>query len=483
MVFSSTIFLCVFFPLVLLLYYVLPGEKIKNIILLLTSLVFYAWGEPKYIVLMVSSIIANYFFGLSIHHSHQKGKKGSLMLAVSVVFNLGLLFYFKYFIFVATGVADLLGQRWNIAQIALPIGISFYTFQGMSYVIDVYREDITRPEEIMVQKDPIKLALYIAMFPQLIAGPIVRYADIKPYLGRRKHGFEQFARGAEIFIMGLGKKTVFANLLGEVATSLMETNVTMISTPQAWVGALCYSMQIFYDFCGYSEMAIGLGKMFGFEFMKNFEYPYISRSITEFWRRWHISLSQWFRDYLYIPLGGNRRGNVYFNLSVVFLATGIWHGAAWGFVLWGMWHGAFMLIERGLKKHSLHIKLPRAVSAVLSWGYTMLVVMLGWVLFRIVDVADTWQYIKLMFGVVENEFVRYSLGWYLNARTLTVLLLALFCCVPWKEILDKRIPSLEKLWSNPVFVTVKRVALLMLLAVCFSLIVNSTYNPFIYFRF
>ena len=479
MVFSSTIFLCFFLPIVLALYYLLPNHTLKNWTLLIASLFFYAWGEPIYVMLMLVSVLANYFFGLGIHHCHQRGKRGRLLLTLSVLLNLGLLFYFKYFNFAATVWFDLLGREGSVAQIALPIGISFYTFQGLSYVIDVYREDIRRPESIMVQKDPVKLALYISLFSQLIAGPIIRYEDIKPYLDRRHHHFQRFARGVEIFIIGLAKKTVFANLLGEVATSLMETNVQMISTPQAWLGALCYSMQIFYDFCGYSEMAIGLGKMFGFEFMKNFDYPYISCSVTEFWRRWHISLSQWFRDYLYIPLGGNRRGNVYFNLFVVFLATGVWHGAAWGFILWGLWHGAFMLIERLLKKHGKGLRLPK----VLSWGYTMLVVMLGWVLFRIVDVPDTLQYLRLMFGLAQNSFVRYDLSWYLNARTVVVLVLAMLFCIPWKAILSARLPALQKVWEHPVAVAGKRVGLLVLLALCFLLIVNSTYNPFIYFRF
>lgn len=482
MVFSSTVFLCVFLPLVLLFYYAIPGKWPKNITLLIFSLVFYAWGEPGYIVLMVISILFNYLFGLWIHGCHNKGKKGEVFLVLSVLFNIGLLFYFKYFTFAANSISALFEANWVIKEIALPIGISFYTFQGMSYVIDVYREDISDPKKVMVQKNPVKVALYISMFPQLIAGPIVRYEDILPYLDKRKHSFEKFAQGIEIFIIGLAKKVIFANLLGEVATSLMETNAGMIGTSHAWVGAICYTMQIFYDFSGYSEMAIGLGKMFGFEFMQNFNFPYISRSITEFWRRWHISLSGWFRDYLYIPLGGNRRGNVYFNLFVVFLATGIWHGADWGFVIWGLWHGMFMLIERILKKHT-KFRLPSFIGSTLGWAYSMLVVMLGWVLFRIVDLPATINYIKLMFGIGNPEFVRYGVAYYLNHRTLTVLCLAVFFCIPWKALITKHLPFTVKLYENQIFVFFKRIILLALFVISFMLITNSTYNPFIYFRF
>ena len=482
MVFSSTVFLCVFLPLVLFCYYIAPGKWAKNIILLLFSLVFYGWGEPSLVILMVVSILANYLFGIMIHSCHNNGTKGLLPLVLSVIFNIGLLFYFKYFTFAQETIAALTGADWVIKEIALPIGISFYTFQGLSYVIDVYREDISDPTKIMVQKNPIKVALYISMFPQLIAGPIVRYEDILPYLDKRKHSFSQFAEGIEVFIIGLAKKVIFANMLGEVATSLMETNIDMIGTGHAWLGAICYTMQIFYDFSGYSEMAIGLGKMFGFEFMQNFNFPYISRTITEFWRRWHISLSGWFRDYLYIPLGGNRRGNVYFNLFVVFLATGIWHGAAWGFIIWGLWHGVFMLAERILKKHTT-FRLPSFIGSALGWAYTMLVVILGWVLFRIVDLPDTLDYIKLMFGIGNPEFVRYGVLYYLNKRTLAVLIAAIICCIPWKSIVRKHFPSASKLSENTLFVLIRRIILLVLFVISFMLITNSTYNPFIYFRF
>ncbi len=483
MVFSSTIFLCAFLPAVLLLYFLMPTIWLKNIVLLIFSLFFYAWGEPTYIVLMVASILVNYVFGLLIHIFQRKGWSGKFFLFLSVIANLGMLFYFKYFSFVISTAVNILGAEWTIPEIALPIGISFYTFQGMSYVIDVYREKGKSGEEPLVQKNIFKLALYISMFPQLIAGPIVRYSDINKALTKRTHSFEKFASGVEIFIIGLTKKVVFANILGAAADHIIAGGFTQIGVPHAWLSALLYMLQIFYDFCGYSEMAIGLGRIFGFEFCKNFDYPYISRSITEFWRRWHISLSTWFRDYLYIPLGGNRRGNVYFNLSMVFIATGIWHGADWSFILWGLWHGLFMLIERLIKKKNISIPCPKIISSVMGWVYTMSVVFFGWVVFRMADLQKSVDYFKAMFGVTTPEFIPYNINWYLDNRTLFILAAAIFCCIPWKQIVESIVPAVKKVWDSLAFIIVKRAALVCLLIICFILITNSTYNPFIYFRF
>lgn len=349
----------------------------------------------------------------------------------------------------------------------------------MSYVIDVYREK----EYELVQKDIIKLATYISMFPQLIAGPIVRYSDIAPSLSKRTHSVEKFVCGIEIFIIGLSKKVIFANILGNVANVMIEEGLQYATAGQLWNSAILYMLQIYYDFCGYSEMAIGLGRMFGVEFMKNFDYPYISHSVTEFWRRWHISLSTWFRDYLYIPLGGNRKGSVYFNLSVVFLATGIWHGADWSFILWGIWHGVFILIERVLKKKNISIPLPKTLKIIAGWLYTMVVVLLGWVVFRLASMTASITYFKGMFGIVKPEFIPYDLSWYLNNRTLFVFVIAILCCIPWKQILEKYVPKVEGIWIHPVFIIVKRTVLLALMVICFLLLTNSTYNPFIYFRF
>ena len=482
MVFSSSIFLFIFLPIVFLLYFISPGINAKNIVLLTSSLLFYAWGEPKYIFLMIISILANYGFGLWIPRIQKKNMRKAV-LGLAVLTNLGLLFYFKYFNFAVDTLSALLRTEWNVKNVALPIGISFYTFQGMSYVIDVYREEQCTAEKSIAQKSLIKLAMYISMFPQLIAGPIVRYSDICPRLSSRAHTLENFAEGIEIFIIGLAKKVIFANLLGEMADEIIGEGLAYISAVQAWVSALLYMLQIYYDFGGYSEMAIGLGKMFGFEFMQNFNYPYISRSITEFWRRWHISLSTWFRDYLYIPLGGNRRGNVYVNLSIVFLATGIWHGADWQFVLWGIWHGLFMLIERVVRNKKVNIPLPGRIKPVLGWVYTMLVVFFGWILFRLNSISYTYVYFKILLGLTKPEFVPYDLTWFLNRRTVFILIIAILCCVPWKQFMQYYIPKIENLWLHPFFVVAKRVGLILLFGVCFMLITNSTYNPFIYFQF
>ncbi len=480
MVFSSLIFLTVFLPVTMILYYAIPSIRWKNCLLVVCSLFFYAWGEPKYMFLMAASIVVNYSFGLLIHRVRLRCLRRKLLLIAAVLFNLGLLVYFKYFGFLCQIVNSVLSRPLSFKEIALPIGISFFTFQGLSYVIDVYREDPADASTYVVQRNFLDLALYISMFPQLIAGPIVRYHDIQPYLRGRTHSAAQFARGVELFIWGLSKKVLLANLLGQTVDRIMVENVRMINAPIAWLGSVCYSLQLFFDFSGYSQMAIGLGKMFGFEFQENFNYPYISTSITEFWRRWHISLSQWFRDYLYIPLGGSRKGNVYFNLFVVFLATGLWHGAAFGFLIWGLWHGLFILIERFLKKHPLgRVRLPKPVT----WLYTMLVAVLGWTLFRLVSLRDTWYYLGILFGRNRPDFLRYGLSWYLDTRTTVVLIGAVLLCVPWLQLLKKPIPKLDSALNSIPLTVCRRVFAVALLGVCFLFISNSTYNPFIYFRF
>lgn len=487
MVFSTIIFLCAFLPLTIIGYYLMPKQG-KNIFLLLCSLFFYAWGEPAYVFVMLGSIMCNYILGMAIGSFERKRK---LWLILAIVLNLAVLGVFKYSGFVMQNLIRIFPGMVSLPEIALPIGISFYTFQGLSYCIDVYRD------KKIVQKNPINLALYIAMFPQLIAGPIVRYGDISPSLAKREHSPKLFAAGAERFIVGLSKKAVLANSMGALADQIMGSNVSYMSVPVAWIGAFAYTLQIYFDFSGYSDMAIGLGKIFGFHFMENFHYPYVSKSVREFWRRWHISLSTWFRDYLYIPMGGSRRGNVYFHLFVVFLCTGLWHGADWGFIIWGLWHGLFLIAERwiGKQKTSLDLKeglqekkkgaFVTLLSAAASHIYTMLVVIVGWVLFKLVDVRATFAYLKVMFGMADNEFVAYDPVYYLDNRTITLFIIALLACIPWKQVLTlgKQEAVLRGLKKSLPFVFVKRLWLLILLAVCFVFIITSTYNPFIYFRF
>lgn len=495
MVFSSLIFLCFFLPVMILGYYALP-KKARNLFLLLGSLFFYAWGEPVYLFLMIASIIGNYLFGILIGFFARKDSSAEapaqnprkkVALALAVAFNLGILVYFKYFMFLATTLQGLLHAEWTLPEIALPIGISFFTFQGLSYVIDVYREEGKTDENgtpiRLVQKNFIHLALYISMFPQLIAGPIVRYSDIKAMLKERATNAETFAKGIERFIVGLAKKVLLANTIGSVADQIFSRDRAYMGTGVAWIGVLCYAFQIFYDFSGYSDMAIGLGKMFGFHFMENFDYPYISKSITEFWRRWHISLSTWFRDYLYIPLGGNRRGNVYLNLLLVFLATGIWHGAAWGYIVWGLWHGLFMIVERLLRKKNIAQRIP----GVIRWLYTMLVVLFGWVLFKLEEVPAALSYIGKMFHIGVGTYTDFGAGYYLNGEILFFLGCAILAAIPWAQVLPRRmaamVSTVAMAGTECAVGIVKRIVLLGLLLLCMLFIVNSTYNPFIYFRF
>lgn len=480
MVFSTIIFLCAFLPITIIGYYLMPGRG-KNVFLLLCSLLFYAWGEPVYVFIMLASIICNYAFGMAIYRFRDKRK---LWLIGAVAVNLGILCVFKYTGFIVANAGKILPGLLKIPEIALPIGISFYTFQGLSYCIDVYRN-----EEI-VQKNPLNLALYISMFPQLIAGPIVRYGDVKDALTKREHSPEMFAKGVERFIIGMSKKAILANPMGALAQQIMGSSMEYMGARVAWLGAIAYTLQIYFDFSGYSDMAIGLGKIFGFHFPENFNYPYISKSVREFWRRWHISLSTWFKDYLYIPMGGSRRGNVYLHLFIVFLATGLWHGAAWGFVLWGLWHGMFCILERvagklckgkaneqkeyhGKKDGKKNILFY--VRAVFSHVYTLFVVITGWVLFNLVSVRETVSYLKVMFGITRNSFTAYSLSYYMDGRTFVLMAIAVLACLPWKEIL--------RIKERMGLLFMKRFVLLILLAVCFVFIITSTYNPFIYFRF
>lgn len=462
MVFSSTLFLFWFLPVVLIGYY-LCGKDAKNYWLLLASLFFYSWGEPKYVLLMFTLIVINYICGLLLARDHNR-----YLLCATVIFNLGILGYFKYFNFLMETVNAVLsligGQTISLNQIALPIGISFFTFQIMSYVIDVYRGTVPP------QKSLAKLALYISLFPQLIAGPIVRYSDVAAQIDERNVTLGGIYTGAVRFMIGLSKKVLLSNQMAAIADAAF-----IQSDPPAllaWMGAVAYALQIYFDFSGYSDMAIGLGKLFGFDFLENFNYPYISGSVKEFWRRWHISLSSWFRDYLYIPLGGSHcsREKTYRNLLIVFSMTGLWHGASWNFVVWGLWHGAFLILERVLGNR---FRMPKWLGHI----YTMLVVLIGWVFFRADTLGQAAVYLRSMAGN-PLEGALYSLS-YLDREKVFFFALSLIFCLPAGKWINSRLGETSRSFAQ----TARDTALAAVFFVTILYVVSSGFNPFIYFRF
>jgi alginate O-acetyltransferase complex protein AlgI len=418
---------------------------------------------------MLLSIVINYTFGMLIDKSHENKILAKLLLILAVAGNLGILFYFKYLNFTLNTVNRVFHSGFALRDIVMPIGISFFTFQGMSYVIDLYWRKVT------VQKNPAKLAFYISFFPQLIAGPIVRYIDIKEQIEKRTVSVEKFIAGAQRFIIGLAKKIIIANSLGETADFIFDLSVSDINAATAWLGIICYSFQIFFDFSGYSDMAIGLGKMFGFEFLENFNYPYISKSITEFWRRWHISLSSWFRDYVYIPLGGNRKGNVYANLFIVFALTGFWHGANFQFLAWGLWHGFFLIIERlfGMRESKNKKTIP------IRYIVTMLIVVVGWVFFRGVGLRYALRYIGTMFGFIRPEFEGLTIWFFLSPKIIIMLCLAAVASTPLLKMTYNSLKARTGVIRKPVVYAL----ILALMFVCMVFVTASSYNPFIYFRF
>ncbi len=461
MIFSSTIFLFIFLPIVLLANFMIPQKyvEIKNALLLIASLFFYAWGEPKNVVLMLLSIGVNYFLGNLIGKSGFAPGKRKAVLIVSVVFNLGLLFFFKYFNFVTGGI---------FPEIALPIGISFFTFQIMSYVIDVYRGNVEP------QRNLLKLALYISLFPQLIAGPIVRYVDVEKQLSDRVCTLEKTAKGMIRFSMGLAKKVIVSNTVALIADTVFNMDGT-VPAVTAWMGVICYALQIYFDFSGYSDMAIGIGHMLGFDFLENFNYPYISTSVQEFWRRWHISLSSWFRDYLYIPLGGNRKGTArtYLNLLIVFAATGFWHGASWNFLVWGLFYGIFLIIER-LGFNRILAKIPKLIG----WLYTMLVVLVAWVFFRAETMGAAVKYIGEMFSF--NGGLAHAMSQFTNL-SFFIMLLALIISTPVYPFVKNKIGKTQL--GEKIVAVVEIVLMVVLLIASAVFLSGSDYNPFIYFRF
>ena len=468
MVFSSLLFIFIYFAITLALYYAVPNRVYRNVILCLLSLVFYGWGEPTFVVLMIFSILMNYTAGLLVGRFRENKKKARAVLTVAVIINLLLLAIFKYtglFVDTLKSIFPFL-RSYATPAIPLPIGISFYTFQAMSYVIDVYREETT------VQKNPVYFGTYVSLFPQLIAGPIVRYRDVADQLEGRKENVEQFASGVKLFSVGLAKKVLVANQLAalwEVLKAQYATNGILAS----WVGIIAFSFQIYFDFSGYSDMAIGLGRMFGFEFLRNFDYPYISKNISEFWRRWHISLSTWFKEYVYIPLGGNRKGigRTLINTAVVWGLTGLWHGASWNFALWGLYFGLLIMIEKLFLGKYIK-KLPGFMSNM----YMFVLVVLGWARFDFTDMKQLIPFLGTLFGGGAGGFVTHD-AWVYIVSYLPVLIVAAVGSSPLlKNLHNKYLSASWGKWVDIVLV-------LASLTLCTASLVSSGYNPFIYFRF
>lgn len=468
MLFSSILFLFSFLPAVMILYYLLP-VRFRNVILLLASLVFYAWGEPVYLFLMLLSILFNYFSGLDIARNLQDKRAAKRSLVFNLIINLAVLGFFKYEGFVLDTLNGILPVHISYHALPLPIGISFYTFQILSYIIDVYRGNVK------VQTNLPNFALYVTMFPQLIAGPIVQYADVDEQLASREVSRTKFGEGSMYFIRGLAKKVLLANTSGMIFTEVSGLAKGNIAVMTAWLGAFAYMFQIYFDFSGYSDMAIGLGKMFGFEFNMNFNYPYVSKSITEFWRRWHISLSSWFRDYVYIPLGGNRVSKIKHirNLLIVWFLTGLWHGAAWNFVAWGLYYGVILIIEKYLLSPVLD-RLPDVVRHI----YSIVLVVIGWVLFFSSSFGQAADYIRVMFGAGAHGFAdRESM--YLLTSNLILWLILIFGSTPLVHFRYEHMLRTKK-WNTTIINSVVYAALFI---VCIAYLVTETYNPFLYFRF
>ena len=476
MVFSSVIFLCLFLPMVLGGYYLLPKREAKNLWLIAVSLLFYAFSGLWYVLLLLFSVFCNYLAGLFV-----SGRKGVLYVAVAV--NLGVLGVFKYLTFLVRTVDQLPGVAIVVPSIVLPVGISFFTFQGLSYVIDVYRNErlkSTRFRDVL---------LYIALFPQLVAGPIVRYEDVADEIKGRRHTLEQLANGLRRFIIGLSKKLLIADVCGSVVTLIYSAVRSGLDSRAAWLAAVCYLIQIYFDFSGYSDMAIGLGLCFGFHFKENFNYPYISSSIQEFWRRWHISLSTWFREYLYIPLGGNRKGKAktYRNKLIVFFCTGLWHGANWTFIIWGLWHGFFIVTEDaakklfGLGKHGKNRRNP--VETVLKHLYTLLVVLIGFVIFRADNMGQAFSMIGAMFsGICASAQTGLLLAQCLTPLTMFALLLGLVGSTPVLPLVCRKAEQ----QTGSVYVCLRVLSYagaLALLLVDILHLSAASYVPFIYFQF
>lgn len=482
MLFTSLIFVVCFLPAVLIIYYIplKKHRKLQNFFLLLASLCFYAWGEPKFVFLLMLSIVVNWFFGLEVDRHREDKKRSRLVIVIMAVFNLSILYIFKYLMFTIDNVNRFFGTDFTVSKIILPIGISFFTFHAISYVIDIYRG------KAAVQKNLFHVGLYIVFFPQLVAGPILRYSVIADQIMGRKETFEDFSQGLCRFLMGFAKKILLANNFALIADSAFSVQSGELSVSFAWLGAIAYTLQIFFDFSGYSDMAIGLGRMFGFHFPENFNYPYISKSTSEFWRRWHISLGTWFRDYVYIPLGGSRvdtRGRLIFNLFAVWFLTGLWHGANWTFICWGLLYFVSISLEKvsGFEK----LGAGRASAAAAKHIYTMLLVIFGWVLFRAATIGQAWLYIKAMLGVGAAGIIDPRTLELLNEYSI-FLVFGVLLSMPVSKLLESWYERKSRSGS-PILTGITTIAypavLLALFFFAMAYLVKGSYNPFIYFNF
>lgn len=454
-----------FLPFVLALYYITP-RRFRNLTLFIVDLVFYAWGEPWLVILMLFSILLNYTSGILIGINREKKGLARFIFILSVILNLGLLGFFKY--------AGFIGETLNmvmpflnipILEIALPIGISFYTFQTMSYTIDVYKNTVK------VQKNIITFGTYVSLFPQLIAGPIVRYEDVAEQLMHRKETLQGFTDGIKLFLIGLSKKVLLANEMGNLWDAVRESG-TQSGALGSWVGIIAYTFQIYFDFCGYSEMAMGLGKMFGFDFLKNFDYPYISKSITEFWRRWHISLGTWFREYVYIPLGGNRKGlyRQIINIAVVWFLTGLWHGASWNFILWGLYFGVLLMIEK-----LFMLKVLKKAPAIISHIYSIIIILFGWVLFYFENLNEMGIFLARMFG--SDGFM---MSGDISVKIISYIPLLIVSAITSTPLISK---LYHKIKSKPILYVIDNAGCVLALLLCTAALVSSDYNPFLYYKF
>lgn len=487
MVFSSFVFLLAFLPIILVLYYICPG-RFRNVVLLVASLIFYAWGEPVYVLIMLFSTVFDYTNGRLIEYFKKQNRPGraKVALVVDVCGNLAILGFFKYADFVIENVNSITGAGVSLLNLALPIGISFYTFQTMSYTIDVYRGQVS------AQRNILDFATYVTLFPQLIAGPIVQYRTVAEELTNRKVDLTEFSEGAFRFTVGMAKKVLLANQIGALWNNISQLERLSVGT--AWLGAIAYSFQIYFDFSGYSDMAIGLGRMFGFHFLENFNFPYMSKTITEFWRRWHISLSSWFREYVYIPLGGNRKGMArqLFNIMVVWMLTGLWHGANWNFVLWGVYYGVLLMIEK-----LFLLKWLERMPAWIGHLYSMFLVVIGWTIFAQTDMQQLGRYLKVMFGVGATAGVDSDFFYFLSCNAVLLVLLVL-CSIDhrgWMGRLASRGKKIEVRgqtkeesvfsWGKDslAWTAVKPFLMVVLLVLSFAFLVGDSYNPFLYFRF